>query len=140
MIRNITLLILFICVFFSFSCAADVAVVTSKDSKIEKISKKDLKKVYLKIKFFVKGQKVIPVNLPPDNKNRQIFQRKILEMDNEQLNLYWNEMYFHGVEPPLVLSSEEAVKKFVKKVKGAIGYIDVKNVDEDLKIIYIIRE
>ncbi|WP_457644700.1 hypothetical protein [Persephonella sp.] len=132
--------ILSICLFFFSSFSADIAVVTNKALSVSSISKEDLKKIYLKIKIFLKGQKVIPVNLPPNSPLRKVFQEKILEMDSEQLNLYWNEMYFHGIEPPLVLSSEKAVIRFVKKVKGAIGYVRLENVDKDLKIIYIIRE
>jgi len=125
---------------FSISSYAEIVVITSKDTPIDKISKQELKNIYLKIKTFINGQRVIPVNLPADSPLRKIFQEKVLGMDNEQLNLYWNEMYFHGVEPPIVLSSEEAVKKFVKKVKGAIGYIRKENVDSSLKIIFLIRE
>ncbi|WP_457641019.1 hypothetical protein [Persephonella sp.] len=133
-------IILLICTVCSLSAALEIAVVTGNGSKIDNVSKSDLKKIYLKVKRFFKGEKVIPVNLPPNSKVRKIFQEKILEMDNEQLNVYWNEMYFHGIEPPIVLYSEKAVIKFVKKVKGAIGYINMKNVDKDLKIIYIIKE
>ncbi len=132
--------ILSICLIFYTSFSGDIAVVVSKSMSVNAVSKEDLKKIYLKIKIFLKGEKVIPVNLPPDSYLRNIFQEKILEMDSEQINLYWNEMYFHGVEPPLVLSSEEAVKRFIKKVKGAVGYIRLENVDSELKIIYIIRE
>jgi len=120
--------ILSICLFFYASFSGDIAVITGKNTRIDRVSKEDLKKIYLKIKIFLKGQKVVPVNLPPNSSLRQIFQEKILEMDDEQLNLYWNEMYFHGIEPPLVLSSEKAVIRFVKKVKGAIGYVRLENV------------
>ncbi|NPA57708.1 MAG: hypothetical protein GXN94_00285 [Aquificae bacterium] len=114
--------------------------ITGKDTPINRLSKEELKEIYLKIRVFVNGQQVIPVNLPPNSPVRKVFQKKVLEMDDEQLNLYWNEMYFHGIEPPLVLSSEEAVKRFVKKVKGAIGYISKEKVEKGLKILYTIRE
>jgi len=138
--KLIRLWVFLISIFLSVSCAADIVVITNKETNLDSISREELRKVYLKIKTFVNGQKVIPVNLPPSSPLRKVFQEKVLNMDNEQLNLYWNEMYFHGVEPPIVLSSEEAVKRFVKKVKGAIGYIRRENVDKDLKIIFIIRE
>ncbi|WP_456393511.1 hypothetical protein [Persephonella sp.] len=138
--KSIRVLVFIICMFFSLNAHGEVVVVTGKNTPIDSISRQELKNIYLKIKTFVNGHRVIPVNLPPDSPLRKIFQKKVLQMDSEQLNIYWNEMYFHGIEPPLVLSSEEAVKKFVKKVKGAIGYIRRENVDKDLKIIFIIRE
>jgi ABC-type phosphate transport system substrate-binding protein len=32
-------------------------------------------------------------------------------------------MYFHGVQPPYVLASDEAVIRFVVSTPGAIGYV-----------------
>jgi hypothetical protein len=36
---------------------------------------------------------------------------------------YWNEQYFKGISPPFVLSSMEAVRRFVASTPGAIGYV-----------------
>jgi hypothetical protein len=36
---------------------------------------------------------------------------------------YWREQYFHGVLPPRVLESEQAVALFVGATPGAIGYV-----------------
>jgi ABC-type phosphate transport system substrate-binding protein len=34
------------------------------------------------------------------------------------------------------MKSQESIKAFVKKVDGAIGYIESSALDEDLKVIY----
>ncbi|WP_457639123.1 hypothetical protein [Persephonella sp.] len=138
--KLITGSILVICLFFSLSYGSEIIVIARKDFPADRLTKKELKEIYLKIRTLVHGVPVYPVNLPPDSPLRNEFQEKILNMDSEQLNIYWNEMYFHGVEPPLVLSSERAVIKFVKKVKGAVGYIRKKKLDKSLKILFIIRE
>lgn len=62
-------------------------------------------------------------------------------MDDEELSLYWNEMYFYGTKPPIVFNSEKAVIKFVEKFKNAIGYVNyekVKNL-KNIRIVNIIK-
>ena len=132
-------LILLICFYSLHSSGMEIAVITGKQTPIYSIHPQDLKKIYLKIKKFINGTRIIPINLPPKSPLRKKFQENILDMDIEQLNIYWNKMYFHGIEPPLVLSSEKAVIKFVKKVKGAIGYIKFENVDNQVKILLVIK-
>jgi len=41
-----------------------------------------------------------------------------------------------GQRPPITMKSQQAVKTFVKKVDGAIGYIEMKNLDKSVKVIY----
>ncbi|EDP73167.1 hypothetical protein [Hydrogenivirga sp. 128-5-R1-1] len=91
--------------------------------------------------MFIKDKKVIPVNLKNNSQIRQLFQKYILKMDNEEYNLYWNEKYFNGIKPPIVMSSQEAVIKFVKNIDNAIGYVELKKVKnrKDIKILKIIN-
>lgn len=69
------------------------------------------------------GQRIHPVNLPPAHPARQQFSRNILGRAPEAMEAYWRERYFHGVLPPHVLASEQAVKLFVESTPGAIGYV-----------------
>jgi hypothetical protein len=38
------------------------------------------------------------------------------------------------------MKSQESIKSFVKKVDGAIGYIEAKNIDNTVKVIYRWRD
>lgn len=73
--------------------------------------------------YWENGTRIQPVNLPPAHPLRQAFSRAILGRSPEALEDYWREMYFHGVLPPHVLASEEAVVLFVRSTPGAIGYV-----------------
>ena len=55
-------------------------------------------------------------------------------MTQEELNIYWNEKYYEGVVPPVVLKSQKAVKKFLQNVEGSIGYLTKDYLDKSLKI------
>lgn len=73
--------------------------------------------------YWADGTRIQPVNLPPAHPLRRAFSQGILGHLPEDLEDYWREMYFHGVLPPHVLASEEAVILFVNATPGAIGYV-----------------
>lgn len=76
-----------------------------------------------KLAYWESGQRIQPVNLPPVHPLRRSFSQAVLGQSPESLDDYWREMYFHGVRPPHVLASEEAVALFVAATPGAIGYV-----------------
>ncbi len=114
----------------------DIVFVVRKDVNVGKLSKKEIRKILLREKDFVDGLIAIPVNLPPGNPLRKKVEEKVLNMDEEELQLFWNRKYLNGIDPPPVFASEEAVKAFVKKMRGAVGYIDEEKLDDDLKVIF----
>ena len=73
--------------------------------------------------YWENGTRIQPVNLPPAHPLRRVFSQTILGHPPEELEDYWRERYFHGVLPPHVLASEEAVILFVRSTPGAIGYV-----------------
>ena len=88
------------------------------------LRKDDLALIYKRKKqFWADGSKVQPVNLPASSPLRREFSQAVLGASPEELEKYWNDMYFHGISPPYVLSSEEAVLRFVAETPGAIGYV-----------------
>lgn len=99
----------------------------------------DIALIYRRKKLFWNdGTKVIPVNLPASDPLRGLFSRVILGASPEELEKYWNTMYFHGVSPPFVLSSEEAVLRFVIQTPGATGYISYCHADSRVKVVLIV--
>lgn len=84
------------------------------------------------------GLPIIPLNLPPHSPLRQAFSLSLLNAGPQSLQSYWNERYFHGVLPPHVLDSAEAVLRFVAKTPGAIGYVPPCLVDAQVKEIAVL--
>lgn len=120
--------------------ARNLAVITSYETS-EKIGPKLLRKIYLKRKVLWKEKtRIVPVNLPSQSAIRAQFTEKILRMGHKDLVVYWNEQHYKGVRPPMVVESEEAVKVFVREVKGSVGYIDAGNLEADFKVLYLIKE
>lgn len=70
------------------------------------------------------GGRIQPVNLPAQHPLRLAFSQAVLGTEPAALERYWNEQYFHGVLPPYVLASGEAMLRFVAETPSAIGYLD----------------
>lgn len=82
------------------------------------------------------GTPIQPVNLPPDHAARRMFSLHVLNSLPEAQTQYWNVMYFHGVFPPHVVASSEAMLRFVAETSGAIGYIAVCKLDARVRPIF----
>ena len=106
--------------------AEDIAVIVARDAAATSASLDTgvLRDIYLKKIFLdAAGRKLIPVNLPADAPLREAFSQALFRKSSEELQDYWNQNYFHGITPPYVLGSEDAVVRFVAQTPGAIGYV-----------------
>ena len=87
------------------------------------LKKEELALIFKRKKqFWADGEKVQSVNLPVSNPLRRQFSQAVLGASPEELEKYWNDLYFHGISPPYVLSSEEAVLRFIAETPAAVGY------------------
>ncbi|MCW8838335.1 MAG: hypothetical protein OQK11_06505 [Thiovulaceae bacterium] len=116
--------------------AGEYAVVVNKKNKIDKISKKQLKNIFLKKRHFIDNQKIVAINVSANMPLRMKFEKSILQMSREKLNSFWTKQHFHGISPPLTQSSTNSVKLFVKNVDGAMGYLPKNLIDDSIKVIY----
>jgi hypothetical protein len=82
---------------------------------------------------------ILPVNLPASHPLRRNFSLWVFDKTPEDLQDYWNDQYFHGVLPPPVLASEEAVIRFVASTPGAIGYVSACSVDRRVEVVALIQ-
>lgn len=117
-----------------------LVLIANKSVSVTNISKQNLRRIYLGEKQnWDDGKKLIAVNLPANHPLRQKFQSKVLGMSSEELQKFWSDEQIKGniVKPPINQSSPKAVKLFVSKIPGAIGYVPKSMVDNTVKIIKI---
>ena len=118
------------------SARDEIAVIVASDAPALQIDAALLRDIYLKKIFLDKrGLSFVPVNLPPDHPLRRALADGIFNKSTQQLQNYWNQRYFHGIMPPYVLNSQEAVLQFVAKTPGAIGYIASCRIDARVKLV-----
>jgi len=96
----------------------------------------EIKAIFLKKKKYHNDKKLVPINLAPNTDIRKSFEKNILKSDFGTLKRYWIKRHYMGIRPPITLKSQKSVIKFVKKIDGAIGYIEAKNLEDGLFVIY----
>lgn len=118
-----------------------LAVVMAAGSQPDKLSLETVRLVFNR-KSLVdsEGKRWIPVNLPASHPLRRAFSQGVFHALPEDLEEYWNVQYFHGINPPEVLASEEAVLRFVAGTEGAIGYVRASLVDRRVKVLLRLPE
>lgn len=123
----------------SWAAQAQVAVITSPTPPRLTFDRDTLRNVYLK-RIFVDGdgQRLTPVNLPPESPLRDAFTDTVLHMAERPMQEYWDRQYFQGVSPPYVLASEEAVVRFVASTPGAVGYVASCHADATIRVVMLL--
>jgi len=114
--------------------AQEYSVIASHNTP--KMSVEELRAIYLKKITFIKNEKVIPLNLPAKNSIRKSFEKNILHMGENRLKHYWIKAHYLGKRPPIMLESQKAIQQFVKRVDGAIGYIESNKKEKNMRVLY----
>jgi len=113
-----------------------MAVVVARDDSRQEMSRKLLARIYRRqIRLSRSGERISPVNLPATHPLRRAFSRTLFSRRPEDMVAFWSQSYFHGVSPPYVLQSQEAVLRFVSHTPGAIGYVAQCRVDPRVKVL-----
>ncbi len=118
----------------TISFAGEYAVIANQ--KMKDLSTAQIKAIFLKKITVIENINAVPVNLGARDPIREKFENKIVEMNFERLKSYWTKQHYIGKRPPVSMQSEESVKTFIKNVEGAIGYINAKNLDNSVKVLY----
>ena len=114
--------------------AKEYAVVTT--SPFTKISTNKIKALFLKKSEYIGNTKIVPLNLALGSEIRNSFEKNILKMNFSMLQSYWTKQHYLGHRPPISMKSQKSMQTFIKNVQGAIGYVELKNRDSKLKILY----
>lgn len=125
------------------SLAADPSfvVVAAPGTTDARITREALARIFLRKQVhWARGLRIQPVNLPVGNPIRRQFSQAILGSPPEGFEDYWRDMYFHGVLPPHVLSSDDAVVLFVASTPGAIGYVSSCAAAQKLSVVLVVGD
>ena len=128
-------------IFFSCPANADrsapgIAIIMAPGSSQTRLTREELLLIFKsKKQFWDDGQRIRAINLPAHHPLRYAFSMAVLKQSSEEMEDYWSDMYFHGVLPPYVFNSEEAVIRFVAVTPGAIGYVSHCIVDHRVIVI-----
>jgi hypothetical protein len=109
-------------------------IVSAQPAYTVSVATSDLASVYWRKKLYDnQGKPLHPANLSSDHPLRLRFSQQVLHSSPRSQVGYWNEQYFHGIQPPYTVESQEAMIRYVAYTESAIGYIDACKLDERVK-------
>lgn len=106
---------------------------------VERLSKSQLRSIYLKRQvIWPNGDKIKVYMLPAKSVTHQQFSQSNLQMFPYQLEQTWQKLTFSGIgTPPVEIASEAAMLQLIQTTPGAIGYLPYGNEINDAKVIEI---
>lgn len=118
--------------------AADFVLVVNNKNPVESMNRSDVKKIFLGKKTFWPDGQGIDVLLQVEGDIHRSFVFDILNKSPRQLALYWKQALFSGTGvPPKQLPDSRSVKEAVALNPQAIGYVDILQLDESVRQVYL---
>lgn len=113
---------LLILIFIFFSANADIKVLKSNKCLFTKISKDDLRHLFLGIKTNY-GNQFIKIVYNTNEKDQEIFSKEYLDKTTTQMNMYWTKMIYTGKRRPPEQSDFTKINKYSEN-KDCILFFD----------------
>lgn len=118
----------------SFPVLADPIVIGHPD--LNGLDRVSLQRIYTGKMVELNGLRVTPVDLRRGNALRRRFLELYLGQDEDKYIGYWTVRRYVGKgTPPREFDSPEAVIRYVKQTRGAIGYVDESDLEAGLKVL-----
>lgn len=116
---------------------ADIAIVANPSFGVDALSTDEVQRYYLKRKLITAdGALVHTAALPPESPATLAFNQQVLLMTEHRLLAYWAQKVFSGnAKPPQVFLDAADVKHWVSTTPNALGYIDIMDVDDSVKVL-----
>lgn len=134
--RFLTLTSLFITCFCQQSMA-DIVVIVNKDCLIKELTKKQVIDIYMgRTAHFPNGDKAMPIDQQQDSVTRKLFYHHLVDKTVSEINAYWARLLFSGrATPPRSSENSQALINIVKNNKAAIGYVELNDLTDDVKVL-----
>ncbi len=114
-----------------------VAVITHLENEVDAVPRSELARMFLKQQTeWPNGERCIPIDQRGENPIRKVFSQVVLRRSLYDIKRYWMQETMTGnARPPVALESASTVKKYVQKLKGAVAYIYLDELDDTVRIL-----
>ena len=111
-------------------CCADIYVIASPEAKL---TLEDIREIYLGDKEFSGDIRLVPV----DNQAALAeFVAKAFGMNAQRYNTLWVRKAFRdALTPPVLKAGDFEVLEFVKRTRGAVGYVSSVPRDKEISVV-----
>ena len=117
-----------------------LAIVVNRSNPVENVSVKELRKIFLGQRGqWPHGRRIAVVMMEPGRPERATMLREVFRMSEETYQDYLLKGLFTGdvFVSPKILASPAVVRKFILNAPGAIGYLQVDDVDTTVKVLKV---
>ncbi|MCU0841616.1 MAG: hypothetical protein MUC79_07845 [Thiobacillaceae bacterium] len=120
---------------------AELVVVVHPDNPVGELRREQVVDLYTgRGTKFPAGNAVILIDHAADSELRAAFYRGLVGKTVAQINAYWARLLFSGrASPPIVLPSVAAVLDAVRKNRDAIAYLDSRDLDGRVKVVFRLK-
>lgn len=137
--KRLPTLIVICTLFFAELSLAEgvVVVIANKDNDMKVLTKKQVIDIYMgRTTRFPNGEVAVPLDQNSDSSIRKLFYLNLVNKTVSEINAYWARLLFSGrATPPRMVESVTSVLNIIKKNKAAIGYIQLKDLTDDVQVI-----
>lgn len=119
------------------AAVAEVVVVVSSHSTVTVLSKNNITDIFLgRTSRFPDGEQAVPIDQAEGSAARDEFYSRFAGKSAAQIKAHWSKMIFTGRgQPPREASNGIDVKREVAQNPNAIGYLEVKLVDDSVRVL-----
>jgi ABC-type phosphate transport system substrate-binding protein len=116
-------------------------VVVNEGNPVTSLSREELADLFLKkVSAWREGTLVLPVDQLEETAVRENFNREILHKSNSAVRAYWQQRIFAGRDvPPPERENDGAVLDFVRRNRGAVGYVTAESPTAGVKALTVRR-
>lgn len=121
------------------AAAEPVAVIVDPGNSRTDVSAEELRSIFLgKRRDWSDGTRIVALDLPAGAAARNDFYRDALGMEARDVEQYWMEAKIRGAAgAPREAPTAGAAVKLVSRVKGAVAYVPLSQVDDSVKVLTV---
>jgi len=130
------------CITMWVTCASSqVAVIANLSVPLAKIEKSDLLDLYTgDMSLWTDGKAIVICDLKQKGEVRDSFYSYLGKSPHRIKSIWLKRMLSGDADPPTFLDSEEEMLKKVASTPGAIGFVSLSKIDEDVKTLLVIGQ
>ena len=134
-----------VCVFACMSpqvYAEELVVIVNADSGVEKLSRDEVINIFMgRYRKLPNGATAMPLDIDGESDERREFYRQLIGKSLPEVNAYWARLVFSGkTAAPADLATQRQVLERVARDPNAIGYVERKNLNRNVKVVYALGE
>lgn len=120
------------------SAHAELVLVTSPQSGIERLTQDEVVNIYLgRYRRLASGLAAEPLDQPVDSDARARFYRRLVGKSLAEINAYWARLVFSGkTRPPQVVANPDSMLRIVATQPGTLAYVERSQADARVKIVF----